>query len=168
MPGHRDVELLGANEEEVTVQSSGTSQVRLDPAMRQKAAARLPAPGTVAPATGASDRVFLNLENVRGQSDAAAFRVYVGVPAGEDPARHPDLLAGTIAPFGMRKATQPDSEHSGQGLTYVLDITKIASELNADGSFDTNHVPVQLVPLRALSEAQRISIGRISVYRQGT
>jgi tyrosinase len=167
MPSDRDVELLGANEEEVTVQSTGVSQVRLDPVMRQKAAGRLPALGVVAPATGASDRVFLNLENVRGQSDAAAFRVYVGVPPEEDPERHPDLLAGTIAPFGMRKATQPDSEHSGQGLTYVLDITKIASQLHANGSFDADRVPVQLVPLRALSDAQKVSIGRISVYRQG-
>ncbi len=168
VPSDRNVELLGANQGTVTVQSPATSQVRLDPAMRQKAAARLPAAGADVPASAVSDRVFLNLENVRGQSDASAFRVYVGVPDGEDPAAHPDLLAGTVAPFGMRKASQPDSEHAGQGLTYVLDITKIASQLHAEGLFDADHVPVQIVPLRSLPQEQSVSIGRISVFRQGT
>jgi len=167
LPSDQNVELLGANQETVNVQSPATSQVRLDPAMRQKAAARLPTPGAVAPTAAASDRVFLNLENVRGQSDASAFRVYVGVPDGEDPAAHPDRLAGTISPFGMRKASLPDSEHTGQGLTYVLDITKIASQLHAEGSFDADRVPVQLVPLRPLPDEQKVSIGRISVFRQG-
>jgi tyrosinase len=167
VPSDRNVELLGANQETVTFQGSTKSQVRLDPTMRQKAAARLPAPDAVAPAAGTTDRVFLNLENVRGQSDAAAFRVYVGVPDGEDPAAHPDRLAGTISPFGMRKASHPDGEHAGQGLTYVLDITKIASQLHAAGSFDADHVPVQIVPLRQLPDEQKVSIGRISVFRQG-
>jgi tyrosinase len=168
VPSDRNVELLGANEEGVTVQASAASQVRLDPSMRQKAAARLPAPDASGSGASTSDRVFLNLENVRGQSDASAFRVYVGVPYGEDPAAHPDRLAGTISPFGMRKASQPDSEHAGQGLTYVLDITKIASQLHAAGSFDVDHVPVQIVPVRQLPDEQKVSIGRISVFRQGT
>jgi tyrosinase len=165
VPRDRDVELVGANQETVTVQAPTASRVRLDPAMRRKAAARLPAPDASA---GKSDRVFLNLENVRGQSDASAFRVYVGVPDGEDPAAHPDRLAGTISPFGMRKASQPDGEHAGEGLTYVLDITKIASQLHAAGSFDADDVPVQIVPLRQLPDEQKLTIGRISVFRQGT
>jgi tyrosinase len=67
----------------------------------------------------------------------------------------------------MRKATQPHGEHAGQGLTYVLDITKIARQLHDAGSFDADYVPVQIVPLRQLSDEQKVSIGRISVFRQG-
>ncbi len=54
-------------------------------------------------AVAAPDRVFLNLENVRGHSDATAFSVYVGVGEQEDPAEHPERLAGSIAPFGVRQ-----------------------------------------------------------------
>ena len=49
--------------------------------------------------------MFLNLENVRGQSDATAFSVYLGVGEEEDPAEHPERLAGSIAPFGVSQAT---------------------------------------------------------------
>ena len=163
VPADSNVELVGANEEAVTVRSTATSRVRLDPQARSSVGA------TFAPAAAGSaapDRVFLNLENVRGQSDASAFRVYVGVPDGENVDAHPDLLAGSVAPFGVRKATQPDGEHAGQGLNFVLDITRIVDRLHAAGSFDVEHLPVRIVPVRELPEEQQVSIGRISIFRQ--
>jgi hypothetical protein len=76
VPSDRDVELLGANHETVTVQAPISSQVRLDSTTRHKAASRLSAVDAAPPGAGPSDRVFLNLENVQGQSDASAFRVH--------------------------------------------------------------------------------------------
>ena len=58
----------------------------------------------------APDRIFLNLENVRGLNDATAFNIYINVPEGDDPANHPELKAGSFALFGVRKATMTDAQ----------------------------------------------------------
>jgi tyrosinase len=115
----------------------------------------------------APDRVFLNLENVRGQSDATAFSVYLGVGDEEDPAEHPERLAGSIAPFGVSQASDFDDEHAGQGLTFVLEITDIIDQLHLEGGFDVDSLPVRIVPVRPISRKSELSIGRISIFRQG-
>jgi tyrosinase len=160
-----EVELLGANDVAVTVGGPVSSQVRLDSGASRKLTAAMAA-GRAGTGDQGAGRVFLNLENVRGRSDASAFRVYVGVADGADVDSHPDLLAGGIAPFGLRKASQPDGEHAGQGLNFVLDITRIVTLLQAQGSFDAADLPVRIVPVRVLPEQAQVSIGRISIVRQ--
>lgn len=162
VPARPHVDLVGANDQAVTVRGPVSSRVRLDVAARRDVAAAF-APGT---AVEGGDRLFLNLENVRGQSDASAFRVYVGVPDGEDVDAHADRLAGSVAPFGLRKASQPDGEHAGQGLNFVFDITAIVDQLHAEGSFDVDDLPVRLVPVRDLADQRQVSVGRISIYRE--
>ena len=49
------------------------------------------------------DRIFLNLENVRGSNDATSFSVYINVPDGDDPAKHPELKAGSVACSGSAR-----------------------------------------------------------------
>ena len=168
VPDETNVELVGATTEAVPIRGSDVrSSVRLDTDMRRKVAARL---SPALEATGrqvAPDRLFLNLENVRGQSDAAAFHVFVGVPDDGDPAEHPDRLAGSIAPFGLRKASMSDEEHAGQGLTFVLEITDIVDQLHLENSFDVDSLPVRIVPVRPVADEAGISIGRISIFRQG-
>jgi tyrosinase len=155
------VEVVGANDAAVTVSGAVSTHVRMAGAARQQTVAGFAA------ATARPQRVFLNLENVRGQSDVTAFDVYVGVPAGEDATAHPELLAGSIAPFGVRKASQPDGEHAGQGLTFVLDITQLAARLHAAGTFDVDALPVQLVPVRSPLDGTELTVGRISIVREG-
>jgi tyrosinase len=162
-----DVEMLGASPGAIIVRSPTTSQVRLDQEMRQKTATMLAAAQAGQAPTGVSERVFLNLENVRGRSDTASFSVYLGVSDEESAEEHPERLAGTIVPFGLGKASEPDGEHAGQGLTYVLDVTKIVDELRAQESFDVDGLPVDIVPERELSEKNQLDIGRISLFRQG-
>ena len=113
------------------------------------------------------DRVFLNLENVRGRRDATAFSVYVGLRDDEEPRNHPERLAGKVAPFGVSQASDPDGEEGGQGLTFVLEITDIVDGLTLEGSFDVESLPVRLVPQRPVDEEDELSIGRISIFRQG-
>jgi len=48
--------------------------------VRTEDVVQMPVPATAAPS--APDRVFLNLENVRGLNDATAFNVYINVPVG--------------------------------------------------------------------------------------
>jgi tyrosinase len=169
MRAETNVELVGATTESVPVQGSyAQSDIQLDPGMRRKVAASL----SSAPADGEEalivpDRVFLNLENVRGDADAAAFRVYVGVPNGENPENHPDQLAGSIAPFGLSQASTPGQEHAGQGLTFVLEITDIVDRLHLQDSLDVDALPVQIVPVHPIGDDAGLTIGRISIFRQG-
>ena len=71
------------------------------------------------------DRVFLNLENVRGTHDATVLSVYLNLPEGARPSDHPELLAGSVGLFGLRRAEFRDGHHGGQSLNFVLEITKI-------------------------------------------
>ena len=167
MPEEKNVELVGANDEAVPVRGTESrTRVHLDAPTRRRVADSL-ALGGDAEAAGPRDRVFLNLENVRGQSDAAAFRVYVGVGDDEDAAERPERLAGSIAPFGVSQASDFDDEHAGEGLTFVLEITDIVDALQLESGFDVDDLPVRIVPVRPIGEKAELSIGRISVFRQG-
>ena len=164
MAGSKTVELLGANTESIRL--SGTearTSIALDPAARSRLSTNL---NEAATRSAAPDRVFLNLENVRGISDATAFNVYINVPEGENPANHPDNLAGSVALFGVRKASAADDKHAGDGLTYVLDISGIVDRLHLSGAINTGQLHVLLVPRNPVATEAQISIGRISVFRQ--
>jgi tyrosinase len=103
----------------------------------------------------------------RRRARPIAFNVYINLPDGEDPAKHPDRLAGSIALFGVRKATLADTKHAGNGLTFVLEITHVIDTLHLAGALSVSQLHVRLVPLKPVPQAAQISIGRISVFRQG-
>jgi len=166
MAGPKTVELLGANTQSLRVTGTAAStSLTLDTAVQRKVTTSLQS--AAAAAQPAPDRIFLNLENVRGANDATAFNVYINVPEGDDPAKHPELKAGTIALFGVRKASVADSQHAGDGLTFVLEITHVIDTLHLAGALNVSQLHVQLVPVNPVPEAAQISIGRISVFRQG-
>jgi tyrosinase len=144
----KNVELVGANTNALRIMGGkAQTTVRLDSGPRKKVSNSLVA----AAETAAPDRVFLNLENVRGLVDAD----------------HPELLAGSLALFGVRKASLKDDEHAGQGLTFVLEITKIVDALHLKNKFDADALSVEIVPLKPVPEQAQISIGRVSIFRQG-
>jgi tyrosinase len=167
MAGPKTVELLGANSQSLRLSGAEAStSVVLDAPVQRKLSASLEAASGAAPT--APDRVFLNLENVRGLNDATAFSVYVNVPEGGDPRQYPDHLAGSIALFGVRKATMVTASQAGDGLTFVLEITHVIDALHLAGALNVAQLHVRLVPLKPVPEAAQVSIGRISVFRQGT
>ncbi len=158
-------ELLGASAPTVAIQGTGARNVpvRMDSGIRKKLSASL----TSISAMSLPDRVYLKLENVRGTRDATVLNVFVkgdGAQAGEQRAN----LAGQVALFGMRRASVKDGEHGGGGLTFVLDITRIVDQLHLDGALDVASLAVSLVPRHALSAGETITVGRVSVYRQGS
>ena len=163
-----DVELMGSNDHPMPLRGEEAStRVRMDPQMRSRVARSL-VPGPEAAAGGTSpDRVFLNLENVRGQSDAAAFQVYVGVPSEDDPASHPERLAGSVAPFGVTQASDPDDEHAGQGLTFVLEITGIVDDMHHGGLVRRRRAARSTRAPAPGQVEDELNIGRISIFRQG-
>lgn len=166
MAGPKPVELLGARDQSLRlVGTEARASVALDAAVQRKVTDSLR--GVAAAQPSAPDRVFLNLEQVRGVNDATAFNVYINVPDGDDPTRHPENLAGTIGLFGVRKATMAHGEHAGNGLTFVLDISHVIERLHLAGALDAGQLHIRLVPVRPVPEAAQVSIGHINVFRQG-
>jgi tyrosinase len=75
-------------------------------------------------------------------------------------------LAGNVALFGLGRASAKDGQHAGEGLTFILGITRIVDELNLKNALDVDSLRVTIVPNRALPKDAQITVGRISVYRQ--
>lgn len=165
-----NVELVGASGVVPVRGSEVRAAVQLDRSPLAKVSSSLAAAAMEAD-TGreppAPDRVFLNLENVRGLNDAVAFQVYIGLPEGADPPDHPERLAGSIALFGVSHASDVNDEHGGQGLNFVLEITHIVDALHLNNSLTADVLDVRLVPVRAVPAEEQVQIGRISIFRQG-
>src|SRR5260221_8380607 len=163
-PGRTTVELIGANDEPVAVTGARTSTtVRLDTQVVTKVSNSIAS----AAANTVPDRVYLNLENVRGTFDATALSVFVNLPEGSPPAQHPELLAGTVGLFGLRRATTADGRHAGGGLSFLLDISPIVDQLHLDQTLGADALRVTIVPNRPIPDGAAITVGRVSVYREG-
>ncbi|MHA6197429.1 tyrosinase family protein [Pseudomonas wadenswilerensis] len=164
------VELIGANSSSIKlIGRKSASEVRLDKPGLAKVAKSLAAKGLVAEHVAAPthERVFLNLENIRGRRNTVYLEVYVGVPAGEQPSAHPELCAGGISLFGVAAASEANDPHGGNGVNASLEITGIVDALRAKGDLDLAHLQIDLVPNKNLSADDELSVGRISLYRQG-
>ena len=162
MPEH--VELLGASSAGFSLTGSGASAaVQLDHAVRGRVSSSLQG---MAGGPSAPDRIFLNLENVRGLNDATVFSVYINVPEGDDPSKHPELKAGSIGLFGLSKASAMDGPHAGDGLTFVIEVTHVIDTLHLAGALNVNQLHVRLVPLRPVPEAKPVTIGHLTIFRQ--
>jgi tyrosinase len=111
--------------------------------------------------------VFLNLENIRGDNDGATFDVYLSFPVPGQSSALPDTYVGSISLFGVRKASRPDSQHGGKGVSQVLDITEVFDKLSAGGNPLLGQLTVRFVPVTDVRAEDRITVGRVSLYRQG-
>ena len=163
VPEPQNEELLGASEGAVPIKGAKVSTtVRLAPAVRQKVSHSLTNASEAAP----PDRVFLRLENVRGTYDAVALAAYVNLPADAKPEQHPELLAGTVGLFGLRRASRKDDQHAGEGLTFVLDITSIVDSLHLRNALN-DAIQVTLVPHQEIPGQAEVTVGRVGIYRLG-
>ena len=160
----KPIELLGATPQAISVVGRAAhAAVQLDQGVRSEVVASL----TNASEAQHPDRVYLDLENVSGASEGHILSVYINVPAGETPAQHPELHAGDIGLFGLSQASQPTEAHAGQGLNFTLDITNIVDTLFLRKQLDTNTLNVTIVPKKDVSAQAQLTVGRISVHRQG-
>ena len=72
---------------------------------------------------------YVVLQNVKATTTRdRTYVVHVGVPEGEDPVAHPELLAGRFSTFGVVGATR-----TGAGLTVSFDVTPIVRRLDSEG-----------------------------------
>jgi tyrosinase len=163
IPGEK-MELVGANQQALSIKGSGVStSVKLDSGVRGKVTASL----ARAAVDAAPDRVLLNLENVRGAEDATTLDVYINLPEGAKPSDHPELFAGSIGLFGLQRASAADGKHGGGGLNLVLDITDIVDALHLKNALNVDSLNVRIVPEPQVRDEDQITVGRVSIYRQG-
>ncbi len=74
--------------------------------------------------------VYLSLENITGTGMPGDYKVYLEMPGAGEPA-----LAGILTTFGLDRASDPDREHGGSGLSHVFDITELAPRIGlTDGT----------------------------------
>jgi tyrosinase len=159
----KKTELLGASKSALRIQGvASETAVKLDTRVRRKAVASLAKASMTAP----PDKVFLKVENVRGDFDAAALSVYVNLPEKAKPGQSQEYLAGTVALFGLDRASAKDGQHAGEGLTFILGISRIIDELHLTNALDADSLRVRIVPSRPLPDDAKITVGRISVFRQ--
>lgn len=162
-PDAQSVEPIGANAEVVRVGAAAVqTQVDLEPAA---ASAGVKSMGAVELGKAVS-RLYLALESVRGAAPSPLLDVYVNLPAGADPQAYPELLAGSLTLFGLNVASRPDGPHSGNGLSYTLDITDLAQRLVDAGDFDPNNLRVTLVPGEQISDKSAVTVERVSVLKR--
>ena len=156
----KDAELLGTNSEELEIKGSGAQTiVRFTADGRRKLVAGL---ANTAAASSRS-RVYLMLENIRGTNDASILNVYINPPGDARPGEHRDLMAGTVGLYGLRMASIRRDQNGGSGLTFVLDITPILSELLATKSLDADVIRVSILPHRQLRDSTGIVVTRVSI-----
>jgi tyrosinase len=169
-------ELLGSNKTAVRISGPPVeTAVRLDTDVKDKLirsfSARTFAAPTAAPAGGTApiepDRVFLTLENIRGANDSAVFYVYIDLPKDAKPEDNPDHLAGVVSLFGVRKASNTDSPHGGNGINETIEITDVIDKLHLSHKLDADQLNIRFVSRTEISPEDGISVGGVSVYRQG-
>jgi tyrosinase len=131
------------------------TSVKLDTQVRKKVSRNLTA--MRAETAAEPERVFLNIENVRGLHDATALKVFVK-----------DELVDTIVLFGARKATTAGGGHGNKGgLTFVLEISDVIDKLHLNDALDVKSLDVRIEPVYPVPEEANVTIGRIRVFRQG-
>jgi tyrosinase len=121
-------------------------------------------PASAAFAAGAPRHTYLNLENVVGEGPLGIYAVYLNIPQDADPHRHKARFAGTLPMFGVAEASRPDSEHAGQGVTYVLDVTKLVDDLKASHEWDPQNLRVTFAPVGQHHPDGKVRVGRVSVF----
>ncbi|MER8640185.1 tyrosinase family protein [Mesorhizobium sp. M1365] len=110
-------------------------------------------------------RLFLNLENIRGTTTSGVLRVYLGMPA---TAGHPSIApieVESVALFGLAKASKSNGAHAGNGLGVSIDITDAARALMLEAQTGLDRLEVR-VEQPAAANRSEISVDNVTVVSQ--
>jgi hypothetical protein len=108
-------------------------------------------------------RVFLKIENMKSETPAPSYDVYLNLPPDDEPEKHPELFAGRLPMFGLVETSESDERHPGNGLYSKLDVTHLYALLAASQNWDTKNLHVTFVSRRP-DVAVDIQVGRVSLY----
>ncbi|NBF04583.1 tyrosinase family protein [Pseudomonas sp. Fl5BN2] len=167
MSNDQNSELIGANHAPLDlVGNSVQTSVVLDKSSSQKVFNSLKSNLLVANLTP-PDRVFLNLENIRGKRDSIVLQVYINLPPGADPALHPELRAGVLSLFGLCQASRADDDHGGHGITEVFEITDIIDTLHLNGITSADQLNIRFISKTPVRPEDQVTVSRVSITRLG-
>jgi tyrosinase len=158
----KDSELMGLSSGEVVIDGPRTdTRVKLSPAAIQSVVARLSSAADELPTA----RVYLALENVQGTHDASVLRVYLGLPE-DAAASQREFHAGSVALYGLRRASVRHAGSSAQGLEFILDITPFFKGLPPASASLADELIVSIRPHHELPAGSPVVIGRIRIFRE--
>lgn len=106
---------------------------------------------------GTTSRLYVSLENMRGEFDATVLRIHIG-----------ETYLGSIALYGLRIASAPRPDGTSAGLTSHLDITAHAGPIIAELLSPGAAVKLSLRPHQTLPQDVEISIDRIRLDVEST
>ena len=146
--------LVGSNSGKITITGApATTEVKLQPEVTE-------AVGLVG-----EERVFLNLENVRGTAPSARLMIRIGAPSAGAALAEDSSYSVPVALFGLKQATASDGEHGGNGINVAVDITEIAGKLQEEAGASIDQLQVR-IEQQAEGEVSPITVDRISIYKQ--
>jgi len=160
-------EMIGATTKKIALTGSAhsTSFKIIAPSGPAKARARAAA----APPLG---KTFLQIEQVTSKESHTTYEVFLNLPERPDAAVYREHRAGALHLFGVRHASRRSAEHSGTGLSFSLDITRLEAALKATGDWDDKSIRVTFLPRgpegevdTSVAKHDPIKIGRVSLYR---
>jgi tyrosinase len=161
----KNAELLGSNSEELEIKGlAAHTLVRFTDEGRRKLLAGLPKTA----AESSRSQLYLVLENIRGTNDASVLNISISLPEDARPGEHRDLVAGAVGLYGLRRASLGTGQNRGSGLSFVLNITRLLSDLLETRSLDANAICVSIAPNRQLGNSADIVVGRVSIVRIAT
>jgi tyrosinase len=155
-------EMIGASDKPVTL--TGSPQTTAF-------ALQLPS-GPALLSAAAPAKTHLKIENVVSEKSHATYEVYVNLPNNPDAAAYKEHYAGAMHLFGVIRASARSDRHSGNGLSFSLDITQLVNRLKAINAWDDQNIRVTFVPRStggtaraAMAGHDPIRVGRVSLYR---
>jgi tyrosinase len=159
-------EMIGATDEPVALRG-------------QPVTVMVPIDAEAAAAFGPNVHVYLNVEEIEGQSNPGTGYVVLagvgpGTPAGERAAHR----VGNLSFFGVERAQDPAGDKAPHNLQSSYEITGVARELESAGAWAGHELPVTFEPLTLLAAADAapgevrvaahadnpVQLGRISVF----
>lgn len=151
-------ELIGASAGSVPL-GHGESSTEID--VRQPV-------GPLAAADEEPRRIYLKLENVIGSRLAAgSYVVHLDLPGGTAALGHPETRAGVVSLFGVRESSRTDEDHSGTGLSFMLDVTDVATELMRASGGSLDQIRVTFSPLGGASPEETepdVQVGGVKLF----
>ncbi|HET9646263.1 MAG TPA: hypothetical protein VFP68_23565 [Burkholderiaceae bacterium] len=166
-PQGAPAELLGASEVQGLALGSQpvTATLKVSSAPAQRVSSSLTRSRATSQTHEEPDRVFLRLENIRGDNGSALFDVYLAQESGQQPTSQAHV--GVISLFGLEQASDPGGPHGGQGLTKAIEITDFVDALHLTSETFPDTLQVRIVPRSDVRHEDRITVGQISLYRRG-
>lgn len=121
------------------------------------------------PALLGKDRIprsaHLGIENITGKMAVPQYSLFLNLPDGSDPSRHPYRYAGLLPMFGLVEMSQVRGHHPANGLTYRFDVTNVLLRLAVLQEWDAKSLRVTFVP-EPWDGAVEAVVGRVSLYFQ--